>query len=439
MKAYKYRGINFFERDLRSLEGNYFWAPTYNNLNDPFETLLLDDDFKKQSKMLDRLFGRISNISTKEIEKSFSKVTGLRFKMGIYSLSKTYKHELLWAHYGEAHKGFCIEYDLDRLIENIYQTVYHFDVEYSNQPPSLDWKDFTYQNELSILKKISGTKSNAWGYEEEIRLVTDESEKQFYEYDAVTAIYFGHRMSKENKALIMSKMKGRGIRYFDIKLKENSYELIREEVLDKYEKSLPYLGSLPGGQEFKIVSKSYNRFAGKASIVIELPRKITVNQLESIAGDIKAKIFPMAEKIFMMYYLPNIEIHDAAWATSHFVDNEIRVSINGLTDEEEKDLLKNFDIDDKEVVGRWFDNTPFVSSVRILYVSEGKTYFRTVFADGSSFEDEMIASKISKGIRYDYKEEQSYEEYFIVNDKFDLLFVSEDGVFKTVPIYESVF
>ena len=39
-------------------------------------------------------------------------------KIGIYSLSKTFIDELLWAHYGNSHKGFCIEYDLDILLNS---------------------------------------------------------------------------------------------------------------------------------------------------------------------------------------------------------------------------------------------------------------------------------------------------------------------------------
>jgi len=38
-------------------------------------------------------------------------------KIGIFSLSKKYDDELLWAHYANSHKGFCIEYDLEILLK----------------------------------------------------------------------------------------------------------------------------------------------------------------------------------------------------------------------------------------------------------------------------------------------------------------------------------
>ena len=40
----------------------------------------------------------------------------MRKTVGIYSLSRTPYDELMWSHYGESHEGFCIEYDLERLI-----------------------------------------------------------------------------------------------------------------------------------------------------------------------------------------------------------------------------------------------------------------------------------------------------------------------------------
>lgn len=41
MRVYKYRGGDdreIFERDLKSIEKNYFWAPDFSKLNDPCET-----------------------------------------------------------------------------------------------------------------------------------------------------------------------------------------------------------------------------------------------------------------------------------------------------------------------------------------------------------------------------------------------------------------
>ncbi|PAU93420.1 hypothetical protein CK503_11850 [Aliifodinibius salipaludis] len=54
MEVYKYRGgtEHTFERDLDALENNYFWAPTYSELNDPCETLIIADTFKNQTNSL---------------------------------------------------------------------------------------------------------------------------------------------------------------------------------------------------------------------------------------------------------------------------------------------------------------------------------------------------------------------------------------------------
>ena len=50
---------------------------------------------------------------------STHKIIGFRERAGVYSLSKSQcgfpDRELIWAHYADSHKGFCIEYDIDKL------------------------------------------------------------------------------------------------------------------------------------------------------------------------------------------------------------------------------------------------------------------------------------------------------------------------------------
>ena len=113
MIVYKYRGANF-ERDLKSLEKNFYWSPKFDDLNDPCETLINTDPFKSQSRTFAKIFGKEKSEQFLEVEKAAHNLFEVKKKgIGIYSLSKTYKDELLWAHYADSHKGFCIEYDLE--------------------------------------------------------------------------------------------------------------------------------------------------------------------------------------------------------------------------------------------------------------------------------------------------------------------------------------
>ena len=46
MHVYKYRGN--FERDLKSLQDDQFWASSIDQLNDPCEGLLITDEIEQQ-------------------------------------------------------------------------------------------------------------------------------------------------------------------------------------------------------------------------------------------------------------------------------------------------------------------------------------------------------------------------------------------------------
>lgn len=71
--------------------------------------------------------------------------------VGIYSLGMLQpkesfpSHELMWAHYANSHKGFCIEFDLDKMLQNSYP---NFDirnkitVNYQPDMPTIVKEDF---------------------------------------------------------------------------------------------------------------------------------------------------------------------------------------------------------------------------------------------------------------------------------------------------------
>lgn len=122
MRVFKYRGgtQQIFERDLNSLKEDFFWAPTRDCLNDPCEGLY---NKKPLDNQLDLIFSLLSNSdpivesSFKDLKAALERVLDFVNKAGIYSLSKSPHEELLWAHYAYSHTGFCIEYDLEKLID----------------------------------------------------------------------------------------------------------------------------------------------------------------------------------------------------------------------------------------------------------------------------------------------------------------------------------
>ena len=118
MNGYKYRGLENFERDVDTLLKNQIYAPPFIELNDPFEGIC-NDEITQFAKLLENMF----KVKSDEVVKSLEEIKNFKSKLGIYSLSKTYSEELLWAHYSDAHKGFCIEYDTSKLKEKYFGPV----------------------------------------------------------------------------------------------------------------------------------------------------------------------------------------------------------------------------------------------------------------------------------------------------------------------------
>lgn len=255
MKLYKYRYGS--KRDLEALQNNYFYAPHSTQLNDPSENLFSEKDIHKVFE----LFHNIFSFSTSDIRKEFDQLCQkVRKEVGIYSLSRIQKDELLWAYYADSHTGFCIEYDFEKLDE-LRPISAAFEIDYAEQRPELKF-DHVFKNGATAVEKLlrvtTGTKSIKWRHEEEYRICIEPFGRFNYDYRAVKAIYFGMRMPKSKIDLIknnnklpdsyakvcqqqvMEVLKGRGIKYYQMKLKEDSYEFDCYEIADIYQNSQKY-------------------------------------------------------------------------------------------------------------------------------------------------------------------------------------------------------
>lgn len=345
MLAYKYRNgstkklegenTSTFERDLSSLEKNYFWAPSFENLNDPYETSTVYEKVTNQLETFGKLFNNPEILkSLLNVKEAGKKVFGVREKSaGLYSMSRTYLDELLWAHYGNSHSGFCIEYDLD-LIENKYRN-YKLDlleVQYTEEPPQIELSDFNRKYEETI-RKIAGHKSRRWEYEKEIRLVTAVYGIYPYPPECLKSIYFGLRLHDRERQIIMKRLKGRGVKYYEIVQIPNSYNFQRKEISDPNGTEITYLQQIQDTNtntiyRFKIVKQDYHRVFKKGTITVELEKRVPLNVLNKLGKLIKTSLFDFAERIFMLYRLEEQMDIDQAWATSHFENGKINPVIN---------------------------------------------------------------------------------------------------------------
>ena len=337
MRLFKYRGggNETFERDLKSLDKNCFWGANTDQLNDPTETLTTSDKFKELTTTVASLFGIQVESKLNNVHEALDRLISKRTEIGIYSLSQTFKDELLWAHYGNSHTGFCIEYDLDLLVETYpSDQVYHFPVIYSKHIPEIGITDVERKGGISIIQKFAGNKSERWKYEEEYRIIIDKSGKHPYDYKAVKAIYFGLRMDDTQKNELMNRLKGRGIKYRQIKQIPGTYDFDEERVPDPNGDEITYLCQIPKSSnrakplKYAIIKKDFNKFIGKATATIELESVIKRDELIWVAETMRDNLFWAAESIYVNFVVKDQIDNEIAWATAHFEDGKQSVDFN---------------------------------------------------------------------------------------------------------------
>lgn len=142
-------------------------------MNDPFDGAVRIDLKKalregtKFNQLLKQRLGishkKKLDLSDEEVKKSLS---DFREDICIMSLSEVYDSELMWAHYGEQHKGFCIEYDVSKMRDIKRKML--FKVIYGEKP------DITEQiEEACIGAGLSSYifKNEDWRYEKEWRMI----------------------------------------------------------------------------------------------------------------------------------------------------------------------------------------------------------------------------------------------------------------------------
>lgn len=127
----------------------------------------------------------------------------------VFSMSESYDNELMWAHYANSNKGFCIEYDFNkapqlkteiwRKLISIYKVIYKDEQEefsfmrildyiMKGQTDKEEYKSISYDMMQKLL-----TKKAFWNYEKEWRILLYNIENKLYA-DLVSGIIIDDRI-----------------------------------------------------------------------------------------------------------------------------------------------------------------------------------------------------------------------------------------------------
>ncbi len=332
MKVYKYRSCSreTFLRDLIALRRNYFWGADIDTLNDPCEGFVTANVFNSGLNIIEKIF---KTSKTSNVTDALNQVLKRTKKVGIFSLSKSYNEELLWAHYANSHNGFCVEYERGKLLNsNRVKIPDSFSVEYSKKVPDINLLDLGNQSDL--IKKAIGTKSIKWEQEQEYRIITDNPGIYNYPYDAVTGIYFGVKMENKYKQLIMKYLQGRGINYWDMYIEPNSYLFKRKPIEDSFKSENTYLTEITdriskNKIRFSIINKSYKTFFKIGEIEIEVKDEYSISQVKQICSLIRNDLFAESAKIYFRFYLEGKTDVFVPWVNIIYEDGSYDIEVDG--------------------------------------------------------------------------------------------------------------
>lgn len=153
----------------------------------------------------------------------------IRNRLFIGALSARKDSMLMWSHYGNSHKGFCLGYNVQGLIDT--HKYFLLPVIYSDTIPYIDPEVAIKTNTLPLIS--IATKSEDWSYEEEWRIV-DFSMDVNEQRDQITIplpypneLIFGSQMPKEIQKQLkpIAKKLAKGIKCKRMKLKANTFIL----------------------------------------------------------------------------------------------------------------------------------------------------------------------------------------------------------------------
>lgn len=219
LSFYKYQGIKDWSLDSLKSQTIYFSPP--DNFNDPYDCAVAPFICALSDQDIGRIREKISSdtatpesvklelssinpdtlreVLLQTLNKNLEQaITRFRAMRGISCFSEKNDELLMWAHYADKYKGFCLEFSSNNAL---------FDkaikVDYSHTIPSLNAENqfeiLANNNFEGILEKLFCTKSESWSYEREWRLLhANAGVKYKYPEDCLTGVYFGSEMSRQH-------------------------------------------------------------------------------------------------------------------------------------------------------------------------------------------------------------------------------------------------
>lgn len=241
---FKYFSINAYSLD--ALKNCYVFCNHYETFNDPFECWCIvnkgiPDPEKDKERFLNviKVWGFTPNMAEDakqhyddylchfeddqiDVEYQINSA-----KISCFSNDST--NLLMWAHYANGLRGYCIEFAHDELLNTKEKNPEIIEVAYLDTPPILETICYPLANDIfwhgededsdgavdfmrDFYSKMLASKPREWKYEKEVRLIFHSlnnklGERLHFHKSAIQSIIIGERMSIEDRKMLFDVIK----------------------------------------------------------------------------------------------------------------------------------------------------------------------------------------------------------------------------------------
>lgn len=225
-QLYKYQA--FTTQSLTNLVNRQIWLSSPLQFNDPFDCTA-DVDVKECSEedleeilkhtknelrgdthfdVLYRTDGKLNSTFRSAISSALraetKKVMERRSEKGLACFSEVHDNMLMWAHYGDGHRGFCLQFDT-----SYAPLTKALKVAYQSEVPQLDGARVLIGDAQCAIRPLYLTKLTDWSYEQEWRVIHQQAKTAFgYGVDALTGIYFGSSIDASHREILALVLRG---------------------------------------------------------------------------------------------------------------------------------------------------------------------------------------------------------------------------------------
>lgn len=174
-------------------------------------------------------------VSARLVSEDFARaiLEAQRSEHGVLSMNETPESLLMWAHYGEGHRGYCIE--LRQHPDDWQSGLVPFRVEYQETRPVLRAETVLIadpENAAEVVRSMYGTKSHVWSYEREWRALGLPKEKRRLHAKGLLSITVGALMDSETRKRLASMLlvNRPHVQLYRARLDPYAFAIVRERV-----------------------------------------------------------------------------------------------------------------------------------------------------------------------------------------------------------------